>query len=467
MKKIMKFGGTSLGSGKHIRLAAELITRDWKKGDMIVAVASAMSTVTDSLVEAAEKARGRDQQFISEFIEGMRKKHSVAAKEAVTKAQHLEKIQSSLDLKLEELEKILSGIGYLGELTPRSRDLVLSFGEILSAHILQGSLVSMDVKAEFLTGGSAGIVTDSHYGEARPLMNVTVQQVKARLSPLLSEGVVPVVTGFIAVDQEGFTTTLGRGSSDYTATLLGNALDANEIWIWTDVDGLMTADPTFEPEAKMIQSISFAEATEMAYFGAKVMHPKALEPAAERGIPVKVKNSFNPSNPGTSIVKELYAKSKGIVKAVTLVRDSSLITVSGGGMVGAPGIAAKVFGILGEENVNVIMISQGSSEATISFMVPRKSLAKAVNALELALLGTNMVKDIASESNVCVVAAVGAGMKGTPGVAARVFQAVAKQGINVRMIAQGSSELNISFVVKEEDGEEAVKALHREFHLGS
>jgi aspartate kinase len=228
----------------------------------------------------------------------------------------------------------------------------------------------------------------------------------------------------------------------------------------------MTADPKIEPKAKTIETISFSEAIEIAYFGAKVIHPRALEPTAEKGIPVRIKNTFNPKNPGTLIIKEQRIKEGDIVKAITIIKNVAAITVSGAGMVGALGVAAKVFGILGENNINVLMISQSSSEANISFIVPRAMLEKAVNALELSLLGGGLIKEIIPESDVCVIAVVGAGMKGTPGVAARVFQAVAREGINIMMIAQGSSELNISFVVKEKDGDKAVRAIHREFNLG-
>lgn len=296
-------------------------------------------------------------------------------------------------------------------------------------------------------------------------MNVTALQLRKNLEPLLERGEIPVITGFIAYTQDGITTTLGRGSSDYTATILGSSLGVDEVWIWTDVDGLMTADPKIEPQAKTIPSISYAEAMEMAYFGAKMMHPRALEPAAEKDTPVRIKNVFASDHEGTLIVKEQKIKEEIVAKAIAIIRDVALVTVSGAGMIGAPGVAAKVFSILGENKVNVLMISQSSSEANISFIVLRSELERAINALELSLLGQGIVKEITSEVNVCVVAIVGSGMKGTPGVAARVFNAVAEEKINVIMIAQGSSELNISFVVKEDDGIKTVRKLHKEFQL--
>jgi aspartate kinase len=296
-------------------------------------------------------------------------------------------------------------------------------------------------------------------------MDITNHKVKRNLEPIINAGIIPVVTGYIAHTQNASTTTLGRGGSDYTATILGSALDVDEVWIWTDVNGLMTADPKIIPLSKTIKSISYVEAMEMAYFGAKGLHPRALEPVANREILVRIKNTFKPNNFGTLIEKDKKVKLGDIVKAIAIIRDVALITVSGAGMAGTPGVASKIFGILGQNHINIIMISQGSSEANISLIIPRQSVDTAINKFELALLGGGIVREISSEKDVCVVAVVGAGMKGTPGVAARVFTTVANQGINVRMIAQGSSELNISFVVKEGDGIKTVRSLHEEFQL--
>jgi len=465
MKLVMKFGGTSIGESSRIRHVASIIRDHARKGNKIVVVISAMSGVTDELIEAAEKASIRDRGSIEAFVKSLAGKHNKACQDVIKNGEILEQTLRSLNEQIAELEKILVGITYLGELTPRSRDYVLSFGEKLSAIVMSGALKDLGLRTESFIGGQCGIVTDDCFGEAKPLMNITRQQVKEKLEPIVEAGEVAVVTGFIGTTQDGLTTTLGRGGSDYTATILGAALQVDEVWIWTDVDGLMTADPKVEPSAKTIPVISFSEAMEMAYFGAKAMHPRALEPASERGIPIRMKNTFSPDSPGTLIVQERQVKPESVVKAVAIIRNLELITVSGAGMVGAPDIAAKVFSVLGEKRINVLMISQSSSEANISFVIPRTSLEKAVNALELSLLGNGLVKEVTSETDICIIAVVGAGMKGTPGVAARVFKAVAEQGVNIRMIAQGSSELNISFVVEESGGVKALRALHREFRL--
>jgi len=467
MRVLMKFGGTSVGDGDKIKHVAKLVKSYADKGYEICVVASAMGDVTDELLDSAEKAKSGEQQFAVDFVKTLRDRHGKAAEHAIEGGEMRQQVLEELDGKLLSLERVLVGIAYLRELTPRSLDYVLSFGERLSSILVCGALRDLKLKARHLTGGEAGLITDATFGEARPLMDITSQRVENRLSKLMKQGEIPVVTGYIAETQEGVTTTLGRGGSDYTATILGVALKVDEIWIWTDVDGLMTADPKIEASARTLKTISYVEAMELAHFGAKAMHPRTLEPAMEANIPVRMRNTFNPDNVGTVITREERIKSGDIVKAIATIKNAALVTVGGAGMIRAPGMAAKVLSILSEKNVNVSMMSQGSSEANLSLIVPRSVLGSVVDALKSGLMGTNLAKGVVGEADAYVVAAVGAGMKGTPGVAAKVFSTVAKEGINIRMIAQGSSELNISFVVKESDGDRAVQALHREFKLQS
>ena len=454
-----------MASGENIRHVANLIANYVSQGYRVVAVVSALEGVTDKLIEAAEQAKKGNRDYIHEFKQKLLKEHLTVARKAIENKRIQEEMEQILKTTIDELDKVLTGIIYVGELTPKSKDYVLSFGERLSTPIVGGSLRDLELNAQFYTGGEIGIVTDSNFGEASPLMNVTKHQVKEKIEPLLEKRIVPVVTGYIAATQDDVTTTLGRGGSDYTATIIGAALAVDEVWIWTDVDGLMTSDPKIVPSAKMWPELSFQEATEMTIFGAKAMHPRALEPAMEENIPVRIRNVFNPENPGTIIVKEQKIKLGDAVKAITLVKDVALVNVSGAGMVGTPGTAAKIFDILGRDNINILMISQSVSEANISFVIQRSLSERAVSTLEIALLGRGLIREVTAEDDVCVVAVVGAGMKGTPGVASKIFTAIARKGINVRMIAQGSSELNISFVVKETDGEDAVRAIHEEFKL--
>ena len=463
---VMKFGGSSVGGVEPLRNVVALTSNCASANDVVV-VASAMNGVTNSLIQAATRASQRDEKHVTEVTEHLRTIHENVCEQLITKTDEFKKqTMVRLDLELRELKKALTGISYLGELTPRSRDYVLSFGEKLSTLILAGALHDSGVRVQRLTGEEAGIVTDASFGEATPLMHITQQKVKEKLCPLIENRKMPVVTGFIAATEDGVPTTLGRGGSDYTATIIGSALDADEVWIWTDVDGIMTADPRIEHTAQTIREISFMEAMEMSHFGAKAMHPRALEPAAKIGLPVRVKNAFNPNGPDTLILQDQRIKSVNIVKAVASVREASMVTVSGEGMHGAPGTAAKVLDALGKDDVNVLMISQSSSEANISLVIARSNLERAISALRELSLKESLFKEITSEADVSIVAAVGTGMRGTPGIAARLFRAVADEGVNVKMIAQGSSELNVSFVVREDDVLKSVHALHEEFRLG-
>jgi aspartate kinase len=461
----MKFGGTSVGTGENIRRVAKIVAGSVKENCRVVVVVSALAGITNQLVEEADQARKKDEKQIQEFTRRLVEKHVVTAMEAIDDKDIQKEVEQVIKKTVSALEKVLTGICYVGEITPKSKDYVMSFGERLSATIVWGALRDLKLQTEFFTGKEAGIVTDDNFGEASPLMNVTTHQVKGRLEPLLEKNVVPVVTGYTAATQDGVVTTLGRGGSDYTATILSVALAANEVWIWTDVDGIMTSDPKIVKSAKMLPQLSYGEAAEMAIFGAKAMHPSALEPVTDAHIPVRIRNVFNPENHGTLIADGQEVKSKEVVKAVAMIKDVAMINIRGAAMVGAPGSYSKIFDVLGKDNINIMMVSTAVSEANISLIIRRNLLGRALSTLEIALLGGVLVNEISSEDDVCVIAAMGANMKGTLGVASRIFTAMAEKKINIRMIAQGSSELNISFVVKEEDGEAAVKAIHKEFKL--
>jgi aspartate kinase len=461
----MKFGGTSIANGKNMCNVSNIIKDYVKKGNEIVVVVSALANITNLLIEKAEKLKNGNEEEIQEFIKKLVEKHVKVIDVAIKNTNLKQKTNLKIINIISELEKILTGICYVGELTLKTKDQVLSFGERLSAVIVSATLNDQKIESQHFTGKEAGIVTDSEFGEANPLMNFTTHQVIERIKPLLEKKIIPVITGFIAANQNGTVTTLGRGGSDYTATILGVALDCNEVWIWTDVDGIMTSDPKIIAEAKTIAGLSYGEATEMAIFGAKAMHPRALEPAIKKQIPVRILNVFNPKNTGTLISEGPEVESKEVVKAIALIRDVSMINIKGAGMVGAPGSYANIFNILGKNNINIMMVSSAVSEANISLIINRNQTQKAMSTLEIALLGRSMGNEVTSEDDVCVIAVMGANMKGSLGVASRIFTAVANKKINIRMIAQGSSELNISFVVKEKDGALAVNTIHKEFNL--
>jgi len=460
----MKFGGSSLANATSIKKAAGIV-RQFSPENKIVVVASAMNDTTDGLLEIGELAQKRENARVRKILGIIQTLHVKTARSISSRKTSRELLDRINQLDI-DLEKTVEGISHLRELTPRSRDYLLSFGERLSTPILAAAIRNLGFKAQALTGGEAGIASDDKFGEAKPLAELSYHEIRRRLDPMLAKNQIPVVTGFIAATVDGTITTLGRGGSDYTASLLGAALNADEIWIWTDVDGLMTADPRIIEDARVLPTASFGEALELSYFGAKMMHPKALQPAAQRGFPVRIKNSSKPTLEGTMVSSGENDNGGRVVKAVSIIKSVGIVTVSGTGMIGSPGTAAKIFMALGSSNVNVMMISQGSSEATISCVVARKDVDDAVRALQLGLLGQGLVDKVVAEKDACIIAVVGSGMKGTPGVAARIFAAVARERINVRIIAQGSSEYNVSFVVSEHDGPEAVRVIHDEFQLG-
>ena len=465
MKIIMKFGGTSLCSADKVRNVSKIV-KDYSFNNQIILVASALSGVTNSLVRLSELVKTSNSEKIVNELEKLNELHTNISKNSIKDPNIENEVLESISSTLDELKRLLEGIISLGEITPRSRDRIISFGERLSVLVVTGALKDIGINAEKFTGVEAGIVTDEEYGEANPLMSITKMKISKTLQPLLSKGIVPVVTGFMAATQTGDITTLGRGGSDFTATILGAALSADEVWICTDVNGMMTTDPKIMPNARTIPQLSYSEALEMTVFGAKALHPRALEPAQENKISVRIKNTFNLSGSDTLISNDQSVVRGKVAKSVALIKDVAMVNIEGAGMVGKPGIAAKIFDTFAREGINILMISQSVSEANISLVIRRKHLEKAVNTLEISLLGRGFANRVNAEDDVGVIAVVGAGMQGSQGVAARVFKAVAEKGINIRMIAQGSSELNISIVIKEKNCEKAVMAIHEEFGMG-
>ncbi len=370
---------------------------------------------------------------------------------------------ASVDAYLDEFDAFCRSVHVLGEVTPRAMDAITSLGERINARILAALLRQRGAQSEAVDATEL-IVTDDTFQDAAPLMDATRAQVLARLAPLMDAGVVPIITGFIAATQSGVTTTLGRGGSDYSAAIVGDCLDADEVWTWTDVDGVMTAAPRLVPDARVIPALSYGEVGELAYFGAKVLHPRTIRPVIERGIPLWVKNTFNPTCPGTRIVHEPES-TPGTVKAVTAIEGLSMVTVEGRGMMGVPGIAARTFAAVASQGASVLMISQASSEQSICFVIPTETVEPVIRALEeeMALeLARRDIDQIRSLDDVVIVTAVGAGMRGTPGVAARIFGALGRGNINIIAIAQGSSECSVSLVVPADAAADAVRQIHSE-----
>lgn len=463
MLTVMKFGGNTVATAERLSNIIRIVGSYYPKSKLVLVV-SAIKGVTDDLVRISESIRRNDKDTIDVMLSSIINRHREIIKDLSLKESNREELVKIVNALAEELSSIVHGLLLIREVTPRSMDYILSFGERLIAPIVCYALRDAGVKAEYLSGKDAGIVTDSTYGNARPLMDTTRLRVRHRLEPMLSAGIVPIVTGFIGADQYENITTLGRGGSDYTATIIASCLDADEVMLWSDVDGLMTADPRIVKDAQVLREVSYSEAMEMALFGAKYLHPRAMEPVLDKGISIRIRNAFNLEDQGTLIVKNSNAYAGKIVKAVTVIKNMALIDVRGTSMIGSPGTAGKIFSVLGDNGINIVMISQGPSESSISIVVRKDDLDKAVNALELNLLG-KVIKSINVTDDVAIIAVVGSGMRGTKGVASRVFGAVARQGINVIMIAQGSSELNLAFVVEDAYADDAVRALHREFEL--
>ena len=316
-----------------------------------------------------------------------------------------------------------------------------------------------------LSGKEAGIVTDSNFGDSRPLMDTTRIRLSKIINEYLTKNTIPVVAGFAGADQHDHTTTFGRGGSDYTATIIASCIDANEIWLMSDVEGMMTADPKLIKNAKLIKEVSYAEAIEMARFGAKQIHPRTFEPLLSKKIPMRIRSSFDVNNQGT-LVTLPHSKSKSSVKCVSAIRKVGLLDLTGGILFAGPGAAAKIFSVLTKNDINAMMVSSNPSESSITIVVKKEDLHKAENALEINLLGTTL-KKIETIPNVAIIAVIGSGMRGKVGIASRVFLAAQKSNSNVMMIAQGSSELNLAFVVKDNDCKSVVESLHNEFKLNS
>ncbi len=462
----MKFGGTSVGNAECIGRVAEIVAAATREGVPVVAVVSAMGGVTNRLIEAARAAEKGDAEAATEIAEALRRQHAEAIEALVKDDARRAQLIERADEIIAETTSLCRGTALLKELTPRTMDAISSAGERLSARLLASALGELGL-AGVAVEATGLIVTDAVHGQAEPLMDETRERVAARLPPLIEEGFIPVVTGFTGATQSGALTTLGRGGSDYSATILGAALDASEVIIWTDVDGVLTADPRLVPEARTLREISYNEAAELAYFGAKVLHPKTLRPVADRGIPVWIRNSFAPELPGTKITAQGHPTARG-VKAITAIKDVTLITVGGRGIVGVPGVAAKTFAAAGRARANVLLISQSSSGNDICFIVSSEEAARAVSSLREAFpydQRRQQVEHITVNPEIAVVAVVGDMMRGTPGIAGRTFSALGRKGINIIAIAQGSSEYNVSFVVDVGAMRDAVLAVHSEFGL--
>ncbi len=461
--KILKFGGSSLKNPERVRHVAQLVAR-LHASNRAVVVVSAFGGTTDDLVGAAQAAvrgAGGEEGHVVRWQAIADRHHEAAV--ALATIGDLETLRDAIDALMAELRELLRGAELLRECSPRTLDSILSYGERLSSLVIAAALRAAGTEARAVDARTL-IVTDETFGRAIVDRGASHDQIRAHLLARSSGGVA-VVTGFVGASREGYTTTLGRGGSDYTAALLGAALDAEAIELWTDVSGVLSADPRQVPEAFPQAHMGYAELMELSHFGAKVVYPPTVHPARESGIPLVIKNTLDPKAKGTVITERAPAAVR-LVRGVTSIPHVALMRLEGDGMVGVPGIASRLFGALANRGVSVILISQASSEHSICFAVAPDDASEARTAVDEAFAlerQAGLVRALVVETDLAVVAAVGEALRERPGVAGTVFGALGRQGINVRAIAQGSSERNISLVVARRDETRAVRALHRAF----
>jgi aspartate kinase len=462
LMEIHKFGKFCLDSKEGYIKAAQLIAKVHEQNSVVV-VASAMAGVTDRLIELSVSAAAGEKEDSLKQVFELSQNHLELLSEF---DQPDDTIRDQMLELRQELTDLVSGVALLSQLTPRIKDRILAVGEKLSARIFKAALESLKVKAQVMDADGF-IETDDHFGEANLIASVADRTINAKINPCLENKQVPVVTGFCGRAPDGATTTLGRGSSDLTATFIAATLGAKEVTLWTNRDGIYTADNQLVEEARVISHLNYREAAEMSFYGDKLLHQRSIIPAASASIPIRIRNLFSLDAPGTVIDKR-YALQEHPVKAVCAIGEHCLVSIEGKGMAGLPGIAARVFSAIAEKKISVTMISQSSSESNICLGMPTKSAGLAESALKQEFqsdIGQGDIEEIVIRQNVALVAVVGLGMANSPGVAGRVFSVLGDKQVNVLAIAQGSSELNISLAVEQEQLAQALNALHKEFEL--
>lgn len=447
---VMKFGGTSVESAEAIERVAKIVASRGKRSPLVVV--SAMAKVTDQLVTMGQQASSGNCEAALESLDALRQRHHQTAGELLG-TKRAATLAPKLESRFAELENFLRGLAAVRELTPRGSDFLLSFGELLSSLIVADAFIVRGLNAAWVDSREC-LVTDASHTRAVPQMAQTRERCAKKIAPLISRKQIPLMGGFIAATAQGVPTTLGRGGSDYSAAILGAALDAESREIWTDVEGMMTTDPRLCPAAKTIKQISFNEAAELAYFGAKVLHPATLLPAIHQNIPVYVLNSRNLKSTGTEITAQA-PPSKDTFRAITAKTGISIVNVVASRGIMVHGFLRSVFEALDRHSTSVDIVA--ISEVSMSFTMETRRLPKAL------LTELEELADVTPEDKQAIICLVGEDIHGKPGIAASVFNTVAESGVNIRMISQGASEINISFVVQESDVPKAVRHLHEHF----
>ena len=445
---VMKFGGSSLASADEIRQAAKIVTSQAERQPLVVV--SAMGKTTDRLLSIAQAAAKGDRSGAAVRV-GELKSYHLQEAGRVTPDECLDELETFVEAHFVELRELVGGFSVLGDLTPRSIDAISSYGERLSSFVMSLALRNSGIDVAHVDSRHV-ITTNDRFSQASPLMDLTNRLLKEKISPLFEQHQAVVMGGFIASTTEGVTSTLGRGGSDYTASLVGAALGAEEIQIWTDVDGVMTADPTIQSDARRLRVMSFAEASELAYFGARVLHPSTMLPAVESDIPIRVLNSHRPDVEGTLVVSECPPSSSA-VKSIAYKEGITVVDIHSTRMLMAHGFLAKIFEVFDRFETPVDMVSTSEVEVSLTIDRPER-LAEITEELKT-------FAEVTHSSGQAIVCLVGDNLRYTPGIAGKIFTAI--EGINIRMISQGASRLNVSFVIDENDLRPAVSALHATF----
>lgn len=454
--QVLKFGGSSVANAENISKVTEIIKN--YAADKTIVVVSALGGITDLLIKAAELAEKADEDYKS-VLQEIEHRHLEAVKQLIP-VQQQSSILSMVKRSCNEIEDICNGIFLLGELSPRTKDRIVSYGELLSSQIIHARLQSDEIK---WTDSRLLIVTNDNHGMAAVDFEATNKKTKEYFSA--AEGSLFILPGFIAADKNNITTTLGRGGSDYTAAIMAAALDASILEIWTDVSGMMTADPRAVAATKQIPEISYQEAMELSHFGAKVIYPPTIQPVMNKNIPVWIRNTFAPQDAGT-LIKSEAAAGNDIVRGISGISSLVLLSLEGSGMVGIPGFSKRLFEALANASINVILITQASSEHSICVGIEEQFTAKAKDAVDKAFdyeIKLGLIEPLRIEKNLSIIAIVGDSMKNHTGVSGKMFGALGRNGVNIRAIAQGSSERNISAVISTDDVKKAINILHEEF----
>lgn len=456
--KVMKFGGSSVGSGALMRKVSAIVKGHLDQQPVVVT--SAMQGVTDGIEDMLRHSPLSEAE-IPVLIDALKAKHDEAAKEAIQTASELDDALYQTKRTLERLERLLYGIAYTEELTPKARDFAMSFGERLAAPILSATLRDMAVDSRWFDAERVGLLTDGMYGNATPELAAIEANIKQTLLPYIAEGGVPVVTGFYGVDARGHATVFGRGGSDFVGAILAAAGGGTVLEIWKDVPGFMTTDPRAVPQARPLLEMSYDEAAELANFGAKVLHPRTVEPVSKKGIPIRVLNTMEPDAPGT-LVHQTDRVEATTMRAVAARGSLAIVKLIGPGMAYTKGIGERVFRVLSQHGVNVI--NMAASQASFALLIDAGDTDRAVAALETIKGG--VVQDIESLPDMALICVVGKGLSETPGSAARILGAVAEKDVNVEMISLGASNIAIDLIVRASDRERAVRAIHDRFLAG-